>query len=164
MFDKKTRIHCYLFFFRTLKPRSPMTGMSVRRSMTLMTKNQKTGTSLSTSLTQMPRNPTTGMMRWTESGNHHRLTTQITRFVIIKPFTCSHLFLHSYAFKESHVCSYLILGNFVINRENGNQNRSITLTTKESGSTQKLITLNTHPIPTFTNMMILELLDLISGR
>lgn len=77
LYDEITFLNWYC---RIQKPRSPMTGMSVKRLMTLMTRNQRTGTSLSTSPTQMLRNPTTGMMRWTENGSHPRLTTQSTRY------------------------------------------------------------------------------------
>lgn len=52
----------------------------------------------------------------------------------------------------------------LLNRENGNQSRLIILNTKGNGSTQKLIILNILPTQTFTNMMMLELLDLIFGR
>lgn len=54
---------------RILKQRSLMTGMSARRSMTLMTPSPRTGTSPSTFLTPMPRSLMTGMMRWTENGS-----------------------------------------------------------------------------------------------
>lgn len=149
-----------------------MTGMSVKRLMTLMTRNPRTGTSLSTSPTQMPRNLTTGMMRWTENGSHPRLTTQSTRYAhAMLPYFFNGINFvnekYKLAYTANPICFYTKIDNLFVlfvNRENGNQSRLITLTIKENGSTLKLITQNTPQIPTCTNMTTLVPLDLIFGR